>query len=152
MGAAHDRGEVRWTKGEAMAKKKKKKAAKRAARKATKKAKVAKKRAAGKTKSARKVTRAGNKKISATAKTPPAAASASLPQRVQPPVRAVKPQSAKQDSLREAMPDDIEIDDDLADEVPDTMRNGMDDDEPLDEEGRNDYLDKPDDLSGEDEE
>jgi hypothetical protein len=50
------------------------------------------------------------------------------------------------------MPDDIEIDDDLADEVPSTVRDGMDDDEPLDEEGRDDYLDKPDELSGEDEE
>lgn len=131
---------------------KKKKTAKRAARKATKKAKVAKKRATGRTKSARKATRAGDKKISATAKTLPAAASASLPQQVQPPVRAVKPQSARQDSFREALPDDIEIDDDLADEVPAAVRDGMDDDEPLDEEGRNDYLDKPDELSGEDEE
>jgi hypothetical protein len=150
MGAANDRGDVRRTKGEAMAKKKKKKAAKRAARKATKKA--IKKRAARKTKSARKAPRAGKKKISAAAKMLPAAAAAGLLSRVQPPVRVVKPQSTRQDSLREAMPDDIEIDDDLADEVPDTMREGMDDEEPLDEEGRNDYLDKPDDLSGEDEE
>lgn len=150
MGAANDRGDVRRTKGEAMAKKKK--TAKRAARKATKKTKVVKKRAAGRTKSARKATRAGDKKISATAQTPPAAAFASLPQRVQPPARAVKPQSARQDSFREALPDDIEIDDDLADEVPAAVRDGVDDDEPLDEEGRNDYLDKPDELSGEDEE
>lgn len=136
-----------------MAKKKKKKVAKRAARKATKKTKSAKKRTTEKAKSARKATRAGKKKIIAVAKMLPVAMAASLPQRVQPPVRVVKPQSGRQDSLREAMPDDIEIDDDLADEVPDTMRNGMDDEEPLDEEGgRSDYLDKPDDLSGEDEE
>ncbi|HEX9742837.1 MAG TPA: hypothetical protein VGA17_08615 [Nitrospiraceae bacterium] len=64
----------------------------------------------------------------------------------------MKPQSARQESLREAMPDDIEMDDDLVDEVPQAMRDDMDDEEPPDEEGRGDYLDKPDELSGEDEE
>ena len=151
MGAATAYGDVLRMKGEEMAKKKK--TAKRAARKATRKAKVAKKRAAGKTKSARKATRAGKEKASTTAKTPLVVAPASLPQRGQPPVRTVKPLSSRQDSLREALADDIEIDDDLADEVPAAVRDDMDDDEPLDEEGgRSDYLDKPDELSGEDEE
>lgn len=151
MGAATAYSDVLWMKGEEMAKKKK--TAKRAARKATRKAKVATKRVAKRSKSARKAKRAGKKKASVTVKMPPVVAPTGLPQRAQPPARAVKPQSSRQDSLREAMPDDIEIDDDLADEVPAAIRDDMDDDEPLDEEGgRNDYLDKPDELSGEDEE
>jgi hypothetical protein len=151
MGAANVRGDVRRTKGEEMAKKKKK-TAKRAARKSKKKAHAAKKRATRRKKSARKAARTVGKKSTATAQAPLAVTPASLPQRSQAPARALKPQSARQDSLREALPDDIEIDDDLADEVPATVRDGMDDDEPLDEEGRDDYLDKPDELSGEDEE
>lgn len=151
MGAATAYSGVPRMKGEEMAKKKKK-MAKRAARKPKKKAHAAKKRATKRKKSARKATRAVGKKSTATAKAPLAATPASQPQRSQAPARALKPQSARQDSLREAMPDDIEIDDDLADEVPNAMRGEVDDDEPLDEEGRDDYLDKPDELSGEDEE
>ena len=151
MGAATAYSDVLRMKGEAMAKKKK--TAKRAIRKPKKKVHAAKKRAARRKKSARKAVRVVGKKSTATAKAPLAATPASLPQRSQVPARAVKPQSARQDSLREAMPDDIEIDDDLADEVPAAMRGDVDDDEPLDEEGgRSDYLDKPDELSGEDEE
>ena len=44
------------------------------------------------------------------------------------------------------------MDDDLAEDMPSKVRDGMDEDEPLDEEGRDDYLDKPDDLTGEDDE
>jgi len=153
MGAATIRGDSRRMKGEAMAKKKKKKLAAHAARKAKKKLKVAKKRIAKKTTSVRKATRAAGKKQTVPAKTLPAAKPAGLPQQPQAPARTVKPQSARQDSLREALPDDLELDDDLADEVPNAMRDEMDDEESLDEEGRRgDYLDKPDELSGEDEE
>ncbi len=137
-----------------MAKKKKKKTAKRAVRKPKKKSKVAKKRVAKKNTSVRKATRVGKQTLSTVAKVlMPTAVAASVLPRVEPPARAAKPQSARQDSLREAIPDDLELDDDLADEVPKAMRDEMDDEESLDEEGRRgDYLDKPDELSGEDEE
>jgi hypothetical protein len=44
------------------------------------------------------------------------------------------------------------MDDELVDDMPETMRDEMDDEESLDEEGEGDYLDKPDELPGEDDE
>ncbi len=130
-----------------MAKKKKKNAAKRSVRKPKKKLKTAKKRAAGRTQGARKAKRAAEKKT-AVSKIPTTAKSVVSPQA---PARSLKPQSSRQDSLRESMPDDLEMDDDLVDEVPAAMREELDDEESLDENGRGDYLDKPDELGEDDE-
>jgi len=47
--------------------------------------------------------------------------------------------------MREELPDDLDIDDDLGDDLPNAMREGMDDEESLNGEG-NHYLDKPDEL------